>query len=72
MLETMTLSSPKILLIREDFPTFGFPTTAILGISSSSSFCASSSKCSTTFSSISPNPNIDAAEIGTGSPIPKL
>ena len=34
---TMFLSSPKILFISEDFPTLGFPITATLILSSSSS-----------------------------------
>ena len=37
---TITLFSPRILLTKEDFPTFGFPiiATFIISLSSSSSF----------------------------------
>ena len=60
------------LLIREDFPTFGFPIMAIFGRSSSSSFFLYSGKYFTTSSNISPSPNMEAAETGNGSPIPRL
>ena len=33
--ETITLSSPNILFISEDFPAFGLPITATLIVSSS-------------------------------------
>ena len=70
--DTITRFSPRSLLTIEDFPTFGFPTMAIFGRSSSSVSPAPSGKCETTSSSISPIPSLDAAEIGTGSPIPRL
>ena len=50
----------------------GLPTIATLGLSSSSSCLDESGKCFTTSSSISPSPSIEAADIGCGSPIPKL
>ena len=70
--DTITRSSPAILLMMDDFPTFGFPTMAIRGLSSSSSVNASLSKYSVTASSISPRPSLLTDEIGYGSPIPRL
>ena len=70
--DTITRSSCASLLIREDFPTFGFPIIAIFGRSSSSMPAASSGKCFTTSSSISPSPSMEEAETGCGSPIPRL
>ena len=70
--DTITLSSPRSLLIIEDFPTFGFPMMAILGLSSSVSSFADSLKCDTTSSSISPIPSLDEPDIGCGSPSPRL
>ena len=70
--ETMTRFSPVILLIIEDFPTFGFPTIAMRGLSSSCASTASLSNKSVTVSSISPKPNRFAAETACGSPMPKL
>ena len=72
ILETITRLSPVSLLIIDDFPTFGLPTMATFGLSSSSSSKSSDLKCSTTLSSMSPIPLLCDAEIGTGSPIPKL
>ena len=72
ILETITLLSPVSLLIIEDFPTFGFPTMAIRGLSSSSASSLRDAKCSVTLSNISPSPLLWAAEIAIGSPIPKL
>ena len=70
--DTMSLFSPISLLIREDLPTFGLPTTAILGLSSSSSSVTISLKCFTTSSKSSPMPCFPAADIGIGSPMPRL
>ena len=70
--DTITRLFPVSLFTKDDFPTFGLPTTAILGLSSSSSSNSSPSKCSTTRSSKSPIPSLDDADIGCGSPIPKL
>ena len=70
--DTITLSSRASLLISDDLPTLGLPTIATLGLSSSSSCLDESGKCFTTSSSISPSPSIEAADIGCGSPIPKL
>ena len=72
MLDTITLLSPVNLLIIDDFPTFGLPTMATLGLSSSYSSRFKALKCSTTLSNISPRPLFCDAEIGTGSPIPRL
>ena len=71
-LETITRFLPKSLFTIEDFPTFGFPTMAIRGRSSSSSSLFPSGKCFVTSSNISPIPRREAAEIGIGSPIPRL
>lgn len=46
ILLTITLFSPKILLINDDFPTFGFPITATLIRLESSSSNVPSGKCS--------------------------
>ena len=70
--DTITLSSRASLLISDDLPTLGLPTIATLGLSSSSFCLDESGKCFTTSSSISPSPSIEAADIGCGSPIPKL
>ena len=70
--DTITRSFPIRRLMIEDFPTFGFPTIATLGRSSSSSWPAPSGKYARTLSSISPIPIRSDAEIGTGSPIPRL
>ena len=43
-LETMTRSSPRMRLTREDLPTLGFPMTATLMTSSSSSSSSSGGK----------------------------
>ena len=72
ILETITRLSPVNLLIMDDFPTLGLPTMATLGLSSSSSSRFNCSKYDVTWSSISPIPLLCAAEIGTGSPIPRL
>ena len=71
-LDTITLSSPKSLFIKEDLPTLGLPIIAILMNSSSSSSSSNLSKFSTTLSSISPRPKPCDADIVIGSPIPKL
>ena len=70
--DTINLSSPNNLFIKDDFPTLGLPIIAIFMSSSSSSFAAIESKCSTTISSISPSPFPCPADTATGSPIPKL
>ncbi len=70
--DTITRSSPAILLMMDDFPTLGFPTIAIRGRSSSSSVSAASSNIAVTASSISPRPSLFDAEIGYGSPMPRL
>ena len=70
--ETMTRFSPRRRLTIEDLPTFGFPTMAIRGLSSSSSCALPSGKYPDTISSISPSPSLDAADTGTGSPMPRL
>lgn len=57
---------------QEDFPTFGFPTMAMRGISLSSSFSISGSKYPVTSSSISPMPSFPDAEMACGSPMPRL
>ena len=72
ILLTIVLFSPKILFINDDFPTFGFPITATFMTSSLSSSASFSGKCSYIASSTSPIPNAFAADIGYGSPIPKL
>ena len=64
MSDTITRFSPAILLIMDDFPTLGFPTMAILGLSSSSSVSASLSNSPVTASSISPSPSLFTDEIG--------
>ena len=66
------LIKPSSLLTREDFPTFGFPTMAMRGISLSSSFSISGSKYPVTSSSISPMPSFPDAEMACGSPMPRL
>ena len=60
------------MLIKDDFPTFGFPITATFIISFSSSFSSFSGKCSYIASKTSPIPKAFVAEIAKGSPIPKL
>ena len=72
ILLTITLFSPNILFIKEDFPTLGFPITATFIISSSSSVSSFSGKCSYTASNTSPIPNAFVDDTGYGSPIPKL
>ena len=69
---TIVLFSPRILLINDDFPTFGFPITATLILSSSSSPSCCSGNLSYIASNTSPIPNAFAAETGYGSPTPKL
>ncbi|MNE51263.1 hypothetical protein D3C80_1458840 [compost metagenome] len=71
ILVTMFRSSPVNALIMDDFPTFGFPTTAMRGNPSSSSPRGSSlSKYFTTSSRISPVPEPFAAERSKTSPRP--
>ena len=65
---TITRFSPKMQLISEDFPTFGFPMTATRMTSSSSSSPSSSGKYSKQASSRSPVPCPWMAETGIGSP----
>ena len=67
--DTITLFSPRRQFIREDFPTLGFPITAIFIVSSSSS-PAPSGKLSTISSRTSPKLSMFAAETGIGSPRP--
>ena len=69
---TILLFSPIILLTKEDFPTFGFPIKATFVINPSSSFSFCLGKCSYISSKTSPIPIAFDAEIGCGSPIPKL
>ena len=69
---TIVLFEPIILLINDDFPTLGFPITATFILPSSSSSALFSGKLSYIASSTSPIPNAFAADIGCGSPIPKL
>ena len=60
--DTITRFSPRSLLIMEDFPTFGFPTMAIFGISDHPlPLPVSSGKCLITSSSISPSPSLDGS-----------
>ena len=66
--ETITLFSPTSLFMIDDFPTFGFPITAIL-VFSSSSFVPNG-KFDTSSSSKSPIPSIFAAEIAKTLPSP--
>ena len=68
----ITLFFPRSLLIIDDLPTLGLPIMATFGRSSSSSVSDSCGKCLITSSSISPRPSFDAADIGCGSPIPRL
>ena len=70
--ETITRFSPVSLLISDDLPTFGLPTMAMRGLSSSASSNISWVKCFATSSNKSPIPSLDAADTGTGSPIPRL
>ena len=70
--ETITRFSPNRRLISEDLPAFGFPTTAIFGLSSSSCSILSRSITSSTASSISPSPSLLLADTGWGSPMPRL
>ena len=72
ILDTITLFFPRSLLIIDDLPTLGLPIMATFGRSSSSSVSDSCGKCLITSSSISPRPSFDAADIGCGSPIPRL
>ena len=72
MSDTITLFFPMSLLIIDDLPTLGLPIIATLGRSSSSSSVESSGKWLITASSISPSPSLEAADIGCGSPIPRL
>ena len=69
---TMFLLSPNILLINDDFPTFGFPITATFIGSSSPSISSFSGKCSYIASNTSPIPVAFVDDIKYGSPIPKL
>ena len=70
--ETITRLTPASLLISEDFPTFGFPITATFITSSSYSFWSFSGKWAYISSKTSPIPSALLADIGNGSPIPRL
>ena len=72
MSETITRSSPRILFTREDFPALGFPITATLMASSSSSSPSSGGKYWRQASSRSPVPCPWTAETAMGSPSPRL
>jgi len=68
---TILMSSPMILLTREDLPTFGFPTNAILTLlSSTTASWGSSSKRATISSRKFPTFLPCTAAIGNGSPKP--
>ncbi|KAF5050969.1 hypothetical protein DSECCO2_423890 [anaerobic digester metagenome] len=69
---TITLSSPMILLIMDDFPALGLPITAILMLSSSSAVSIVSSNFSIMMSRRSPMPNASEEDMLTGSPSPRL
>ena len=69
---TMTRSSPRMRLTREDFPTFGLPMTATLMTSSSSRSSSSGGKYWMQASRSSPVPCPWTAETGMGSPRPRL
>ena len=68
---TITLSSPIILFVKEDFPALGFPTMAMCITSFSSSASSSSGKCFTTSSRRSPKPKPCEEEMEHNSPIPR-
>jgi hypothetical protein len=68
ILLTITLFSPSILFIREDFPTFGFPIIATFIISDSSFTFSLFGKYSYIASKTSPIPNAFVDETGYGSP----
>ena len=72
ILLTISLSSPNILLISDDLPTFGLPIMATFIASSSSSSASSGGNSLITASRRSPSPSIWPAEIGIGSPIARL
>ena len=67
--ETITLFSPVISFMMDDFPTLGLPITA-MDMASASSSKSTSGKASTILSNTSPNPNIFADDIAMGSPMP--
>ena len=69
---TIVLFSPNILFTNDDLPTFGFPITATFIISSSSSSIVFSGKFSYISSNTSPIPIALLADIGYGSPNPRL
>ena len=69
---TIFLSSPINALIREDFPTFGFPTIANFGTPDVSSSSGFTSKSSVTLSNISPVPLPLIEERLNTSPNPRL
>ena len=62
--ETISLLSPRSLFIRDDFPTLGLPTTAILGVSSSSSASPPAGSTAVTSSRRSPSPSLEDADTG--------
>ena len=72
ILLTINLFSPKILLIKEDFPTFGFPITATFISSDASSSSCFSGRLSYIASRTSPMPIALTEETLYGSPSPKL
>ena len=65
---TITLSSPKILFVKDDLPTFGFPIKATFNKFSFSSKSLSSGKFFTISSRRSPMPRPCSADIDIGSP----
>ena len=69
---TINLFSPKILFIRDDFPTFGLPITATFISKESSSPSWASGKLSYIASNTSPMPIALTADTLYGSPSPRL
>ena len=67
---TIFLSSPISVLIKDDFPAFGRPTTANRGSPSSSSINSSSGNPATKASNISPVPEQLIEETQKYSPKP--
>ena len=72
ILLTINLFSPRILLINEDLPTFGFPITATLIWRLSSSFSCFGGNLSYISSKTSPIPIAFTEETLNGSPNPRL
>ena len=67
--DTMTRFSPNKALIKEDFPTLGFPTTAIW-VASTSGLSSSEGNFATIKSNKSPRFNMFTEDMGMGSPNP--